>query len=216
METQKKHHILLFGITGGTGKQIAKRLLDDGHRVTAIVRDPAKVTLENPQLKINKGDITQSQTFKEFMIPCAVTISAIGDRSRKPTTLYSTGIGNILNAMPAGNDNRLICISAQPVEISSVIPLWQKWLIKYILQKIFRCSYADLRTMEKLLRSTDLNWTIMRAPRLMDRPPTGKYRIAVNGHLKLPFSISRSDLAKAIYDVINKPETFRSIIEIAY
>ena len=55
METQKKYHILLFGITGGTGKLIAKRLLDDGHRVTAIVRDPAKITLENPQLKSGKA-----------------------------------------------------------------------------------------------------------------------------------------------------------------
>ncbi len=216
MDTHEKYHILLFGITGGTGKQIAKRLLDQGHWVTAIVRDPAKVTLEHGQLQIRKGDITKSHTFKDLLIHCDITISAIGDRTRKPTSLYSTGIGNILNAMPAGKNGRLICISAQPVEISPVIPFWQKWLIKYILQKIFRHSYADLRTMEKLLRSSDFNWTIMRAPRLTDRPPTGKYRIAVNGHLTLPFSISRSDLAKAICDVIDKPETFRSIIEIAY
>jgi putative NADH-flavin reductase len=216
MDTDIKHHILLFGITGGVGKHIAERLLGKGHRVTAVVRDPAKVTLQNPQLQIRKGDITQSQTFKELIISCDVTISAIGDRSRQPTTLYSDGTENIIDAIPVGKNNRLICISAQPIEISPVIPVWQKWLIKYILQKIFKHSYADLRTMENLLRSSETNWTIMRVPRLTNGTPTGKYRIAVNGHLTRPFNISRSDLAKAICDVIDKPETFRSIIEIAY
>jgi putative NADH-flavin reductase len=216
MESQKKHHVLLFGITGGTGKQIAKLLLDQGHSVTAIVRDPAKVTMESPQLYIRKGDITNAETFKALMISCDVIISAIGDRTRKPTTLYSTGTGNIINAIPAGKTSRLICISAQPVEISPVIPFWQKWLIKYILQKIFRYSYADLRAMEKLLRASDLNWTIMRAPRLTDGPLTGEYRLAINGHLKRPLSISRADLAKAICDVIDQSEIYRNLIEIAY
>jgi len=150
------------------------------------------------------------------VIACDVTIAAIGDRSRKPTTLYSAGILNVINVMPAGEHRRLICISAQPVEISPVIPLWQKWLIKYVLQKIFKNSYADLRILENLLRSSDLNWTIMRAPRLIDGPLTNEYRMVINGHLKRPFSISRSDLAKAICNVTDKPETFRSIIEIAY
>jgi putative NADH-flavin reductase len=218
METGKTqtHHILLFGMTGGTGKLIAERLLSQGHRVTAVGCHPAKVTLQHPHLAVRKGDITQPGTFTELMAACDVAISAIGDHSRKPTTLYSGGIKNVITAMTSSNVGRLICISAQPVEISPAIPFWQKWLIKYILQKIFRYSYADLRAMEKIVCASELNWTIMRPPRLKNNPPTGKYRLAINGHLKLPFSISRADLANCICDLIDQPETFRSIIEIAY
>lgn len=54
MDTKEKHHILLFGITGGTGKQIAVQLLDLGYRITAIVRDPAKVKVQSPQLQLKQ------------------------------------------------------------------------------------------------------------------------------------------------------------------
>jgi putative NADH-flavin reductase len=70
--------------------------------------------------------------------------------------------------------------------------------------------------MEKLVRASNVNWTIIRPPWLKDHPPTGKYKLGINTHLKRPFSISRADLARYICDIIDKPGTFRSIIEIAY
>lgn len=37
-------HILLFGATGRTGIQVLKYALDKGYRVTALVRNPEKIT----------------------------------------------------------------------------------------------------------------------------------------------------------------------------
>ena len=45
--------ILLFGATGRTGKIILQKALNDGHEVTAIVRDPSK--LEGINVNIIKG-----------------------------------------------------------------------------------------------------------------------------------------------------------------
>jgi len=36
-------NILVFGASGGTGRELVKQGLDQGHRVTAYVRDPSKI-----------------------------------------------------------------------------------------------------------------------------------------------------------------------------
>ena len=212
----KAGNILLFGITGGTGKLIAENLLGRGYMVTGVARDPTQVNYRHPYLLIRKGDITRPETFADLVPHCDVIISAVADHSRMPTTLYSSGIEHILHTMNGSAARRLICISAYPVEISPAIPLWQKWLLKYVLQKIFKHSYKDLLVMEKQVRASRVNWTIIRPPWLKDKPPTGKYKVAINAHLKCSFNISRADLADYICGIIDTPKTFNSIIEIAY
>ena len=44
--------IIVFGATGGTGKEIVKQGLNAGHEITAFVRNPAKVAIQHPQLKL--------------------------------------------------------------------------------------------------------------------------------------------------------------------
>lgn len=210
-----KYSVLLFGITGGTGSLIAKSLLACGNSVTAIARHPEKVTLRHTKLEIREGDLLQPETFSDVIKDCDVVISAVGDRSRKPTTLYSNGINNILNAMRHTKCKRLICISACPVEINQQVVFWLRWLMKYVVQKIFKYNYADLLVMERRIKISDIKWTIIRPPMLKDKPATGKYKIAINQHLRKPFSISRADLANYIASIIDKSETFKSTIEIA-
>ena len=49
--------------------------------------------------------------------------------------------------------------------------------------------------MERVLGESQLDWTIVRPPRLTDKPYTGKYRVR-EGHLpRFGFKISRADVA---------------------
>ena len=50
--------VLVFGSTGGTGRELVRQALDLGHSVTAYVRDPSKIQdLEHPSLKVVRGDV---------------------------------------------------------------------------------------------------------------------------------------------------------------
>ena len=50
--------LLIFGSTGGTGRELVKQALDQGHSVTAYARDPAKIeNLQHPGLKVVSGDV---------------------------------------------------------------------------------------------------------------------------------------------------------------
>jgi putative NADH-flavin reductase len=80
------YKVVLFGITGGTGSLIARSLLARGHKVAAVARHPEKVSLLHTELQIRKGDVLQPETFSDLIKNSDVVISAIGDRSGKPTT----------------------------------------------------------------------------------------------------------------------------------
>ena len=143
-------------------------------------------------------------------------ISALGTTSTQPTTLYSGGNAMLLQEMKKAGVERAFFISASAIVISPLQPLVVRWLTKYVLQKILRHMYADIRVMERLIKASDARWTIVRPPRLTNRPVTGHYRVAINEQLRNGFSISRADVAHFMLNNIFAMNTFRTTVEIAY
>jgi putative NADH-flavin reductase len=216
-KTQATLNILIIGANGGTGKQAVEIALEAGHRVTAVLRNPANLSLTHPNLEIVKGDVMHPETFEKYLENKDAVISALGVKeATKPTTLYSEGNRNLLNAMKKAGIRRAFFISASALEISPVIPFYVRLVAKYIVQKLLRHMYDDLRIMEKLVKESDTDWTIMRPPRLTNKPLTGYYRIAINSFLKNCLTISRADLAHFMVNNITNEATYKTTTEIAY
>lgn len=210
-------NILVIGANGGIGKQTVELALQAGHNVTAMVRDPAKLAITHTNLQILKGDMLHPETFEDYLEDKDAVISALGTNTvNKPTILYSEGNKNLLKAMKKKSIRRVFFISASAIEISPVLPFYVRFAEKYIVQKILRHMYDDLRIMEKLIKDTDIDWTIMRPPRLTDKPVTGEYHFAINGFLKNCLSISRADVAHFMINNITNQATYRTTIEIGY
>lgn len=218
--TQPVYHLLVMGANGGIGRQCVELALQAGHKVTAVLRTPANLNLTHQNLEIVKGDIMDPKTFEKHLENKDAIISAIGVSggfgSDKPTTLYSAGNANILQAMQRTGVTRAFFISASAIEISPVLPFFIKLVAKYIVQKLLRNMYADLRKMEALIKESDAVWTIIRPPQLSNKPVTGRYRIAINVFLKNCLKISRADVAHFIINNITNEATYKATVEISY
>jgi putative NADH-flavin reductase len=219
-QTRTPLKLLVAGATGGIGRQVVEQALNAGHLVTALVRNAANLSIEHSSLSIVEGDVTRLETFKEHLMGHDVVISAIGVRGGvlddKPTTLYSVGNANILQAMREAKITRAVFISASAVEISPALPLFVRLAAKYIMQKLLKHMYADLLRMEKIVKQSKTDWTIIRPPRLTDKPLTGHYRFLANAFLKNALSISRADVAHFILHQVHNEETYHATVEIAY
>ena len=208
--------IIVFGATGGTGKLVVEQALQARYQITIVVRNPEAFTIRDENLIIIKGDVFELQSFENELKDKDVVVSCLGIRKREPTTIYSEGINNIIQAMEKQNVNRIICLSAAAVIVPPKSSLLMKFVTKNILQRIFKYAYADMLTMEKILGESNCNWTIIRPPWLRDTKHTGKYRTAINEYLSNPSKISRADLAEFIVNHLEDEKTFRAIIEISY
>jgi putative NADH-flavin reductase len=214
-------HILILGAAGGIGRQSVELAIANGHHVTAILRNPAKLTLTHPNLTIQKGDILQPDTFEKYLPGIDLVISAIGISGSgfgndKPTTLYSAGNASLITAMQRAGSRRAFFISASAIEISPVLPFYVRLVAKYIIQRLLKHMYADLRRMEQEIKNSTLDWTIIRPPQLTDKPMTGQYRTAIGSFLKNALKISRADLAHYMLNNATNTATYKSIIEIGY
>lgn len=49
--------IVVFGATGGAGRELVSQALQAGHEVTAVARDPASVSVRHERLTVVQGDV---------------------------------------------------------------------------------------------------------------------------------------------------------------
>jgi putative NADH-flavin reductase len=209
--------LTIFGSTGGTGAQLVQQALAAGHDVTAVARNPARVELRHDHLRVLRGDVLDAASVEEAVRGQDAVASCIGNTTREtPVTLYSAGTGTILGAMRTGDIRRFICISANPLVVGNGDVLLDRLVLKPIVRAIFRAPYADLARMEEEVRRSGLDWTIVRPPRLTDKPHTGRYRLAYDRNLPRGRSIARADLADAMLKLLDDPKSSRMAVAVAY
>lgn len=209
-------NILVFGATGKTGKEFVAQALQNGHFITSIVRSASAIDFTHPNLVVVKGEVLDLDVQAQYWNNIDAIVSCLGVRHRRPTTIYSDGIRNILTAMKLYDIKRVVCLSAGAVIIPPKASFVLKFLTKYVLQPLLKYAYADMLKMEEILALTKLNWTIVRPPRLTNGKRKGEYRISVNNPINRPSSIARSDLADYLLNHLTDETTHKGIVEISY
>jgi len=209
-------NILVFGASGGTGLEVVEQALEAGHQVTAILRKPDAFPIRHEHLRIIKGDVLIPTTYENVFFGMDLVVSCLGSKTKEATTVYSQGVTNIIRAMKKVEMDRIICLSAGGVEIDPHASFLRKFMMKNVLQKIFKYIFADMLQMEQILQESNLNWTVIRPPRLLDGDKTGKYRTSINDFITQMSSLKRSDLADYIVHHLDDAKTFKGKVEISY
>jgi hypothetical protein len=117
--------------------------------------------------------------------------------------------------MGASSTRRLVCLSSAGLEIAPDISFAQRMVTRLVIQRMYRYGYEDMVRMEGLLHETDARWTVVRCPMLTDRPGTGDYRTAIDGHVPDARSIGRADLAHYLLSAIGDAKTWKKTVEIS-
>jgi putative NADH-flavin reductase len=216
LKLKEMKKIIVFGATGGTGRQVVELALQRGFEVTVIVRNPAAFTVQHSHLKVVKGDVLQPFTFKNEISENDIVISCLGIPKVQQTTLYSESMKNMVAVMQASGASRILCISSGAVSVPPDSSFIMTFLLKNVLQRIYKPVYTDMRLMEKIIHESGLNWTIVRAPKLTDGKRTEKYKDITNQPLRSIPTISRADLADYMLNQISEMRTYQSRVDIAY
>lgn len=208
--------LTLLGVTGSTGAALLQQALARGHDITAVARTPAKVTVSAPNLKVVKGDVMAADTLvapfegAEAIVCCVGVASPMA--ARKGTTVYSVGTRNIVDAMQKARARRLIVVSSAGVAPRKGAPIFYKLIVKpYFLEP----SYQDMRLMEAFLRSSDVEWTIVRPPYLTDGGLRTDYRLQADNNFDDDRALPRSSLAHFLLAEAEAPRFVRHVVAIS-
>jgi putative NADH-flavin reductase len=190
--------LLIIGASRGIGLETVKAALRDGHRVRALARSATSIPIENPDLEKLSGNALDSDTIRNALEGVDVVIQTLGvDISLRaifePTTLFSRSTRILVDAMKAAGVNRLVAVTGLGAGDSRghggilydavVFPL------------LFKRVYDDKDVQEWIIRSSGLDWTIVRPGLLTNRPATGRYRVLTASKDWRFGAISRTDVA---------------------
>ncbi|MGL5912662.1 MAG: NAD(P)-dependent oxidoreductase, partial [Bacteroidales bacterium] len=68
--------VTIIGASGFIGSAILNEVLSRGYQVRAIVRNPEKITVSNPQLQVIKADVMNEENLVDLLCGEASVISA--------------------------------------------------------------------------------------------------------------------------------------------
>jgi len=185
--------IIVLGATGGTGLELVRQGMEHGHAVTAFVRSPEKLQAFGDRLGVVQGNMLDSAELARALRGQDAVVSGFGPRvpiSKTDAHLLQNFAEVLTTAMQRAGIRRIVIESMAFLFKNAIIPP------AYFLGRLFfRDLVADSSKMEHVIAQSGLDWTIVRPPKLTDKPHTGKYRVRED-HLPLfGFSISRADVA---------------------
>ena len=200
--------LTIFGASGATGTCLVRKALDAGHEVTAVVRDPARLTVPaQPRLHVITADVMDPASIGPAVADADAVITAIAPRGTGSSTLRQDSTRSIIQAMDKTGARRLQFISGSIVTDEGESP-YLRYLIKPVARHTFlRHVTADFLATEQEIHASDLDWTIFRPPSLTNKPARGSYRVAVDRNLPRCFTITRADLAACMLSALDDAAT---------
>jgi putative NADH-flavin reductase len=187
-------NIVVFGASGGTGREVVSQGLAQGHMVTAFTRSPARIRTTHENLKTVTGDITDARAVERAITGQQAVLSCLGAPNPiLPYPAFTDGLRNIVQAMGLGGVKRLIYESFIGVSASRAEA---GFMIRYVASRILRGAIANHEINERLIQQSLLEWTIVRPPRLSVVRLNGRYRSGEHIVGKFPIQlISRANVA---------------------
>lgn len=202
--------VVVLGASGATGRHVVDVALHRGHHVTALVRRPSSLPLEEHLTERVWTDLADRATLVSAVTGADAVISTLGGAAKGRTSVCTDGIGSLAPAMSRAGVSRLVAVSAYGVAETHDRSLYSLAVWTGVADRM-----RDKETMETVITASDLDWTIVRPPALKNTPAVGRYEVGTDLPIRLWSSIGRADLAGFLVDEVVQPRFIRGFPRIA-
>jgi uncharacterized protein len=211
--------IALIGATGFVGSAILKEALDRGYEVTAMMRNPDKLT-PHAKLLPKKGNVYNEDEVTRLVTGHDAVISAFNPGWSNPD-IYNQqirGTQAIINGVKKAGIKRLLFVGgAGSLEVK---PGVQSVDLPGFPIEYKQGALATRETLSMLRKETDLEWSFLSpSADVFPGQRTGKFRLGADQLLTNAQGESRisvEDYAIAMIDEVEKPKHIRQRFTVGY
>jgi putative NADH-flavin reductase len=196
--------LAIFGASGATGRLLVEQALAAGHDVTVLLRSAGSLALDDVRVQRIVGQLDQPDAVAAVVQGADAVISVLGVRKGGAPKVCTDGIRSMLQAMQHTGTQRLIALSAYGASETRD----HSWFIR-LVRKIIREKMRDKDAMEKLVRASTTDWTLVRPPALTNGAATGAYRASTSLKPGITGRLSRADLAGFMLSVAERGDFLR-------
>lgn len=195
-------NIAVLGATGRTGIPLVQELLQRGHRVAVLVRDPDKLGGLADRVTVVAGDSRDRTALDQLVTGADAVVSALGPTA-KEASLHTETARVLVEAMRAAGVRRFTGVSGAGIDVPGDQKSLSARIISTLIQRLGGAVVQDKPAEYAVFAGSDLDWTLVRPPRLQDGPATG--RLEHDAHRSTRSTrITRGDLATFLADVLEQ------------
>jgi putative NADH-flavin reductase len=194
-------NILVLGASGRTGRLVVEQALAAGHIVTAFARDPSKLRLSGENLGIANGDARDFDSLRAALKGSDAVISTIGGGERK---LIATTTAALVAAMQKSGVRRVVVMSTF-IATPNFRPSGTMRLFPRLVRSVAKDDLAGA----KLLTASWLDWTIVYATLLENKPSAGFRLVGPDEIVTAKNHINRADVAECLLETLGDRATIR-------
>ena len=210
--------IAIIGASGQIGAYIRDEALARGHKVTAIVRHPEKVAVQDPRLTVVKADILKDKV-EELLKGHDTVISAYNPGWSNPN-IYDEqieGYKRIISGVKKSRIKRLLVVGgAGTLEVAPGVQVLDTASFP---EQVKKGVLATRETLYMLREEKELEWTFLSPPTsIAPGERTGHYRVGKDQLIKNEegeSKISTQDYATAMLDELENPQHIRERFTVA-
>lgn len=203
--------IALFGGSGRVGSLLLQKLIQEGHSVTALARNPEKLT-PHPNLTVVQGDAKDQQAIGMTIQGAGAVMSALG--TDKSTTL-SEAVPNMIRMMNDEGLTRIVTIGTAGILQSRIDPGQLRYQAGDSNRKLTTAA-EEHHAAYRALAASKLDWTVVCPTYLPDGAATGDFRIEDNWLPEEGKQISTGDTAQFAVNELTAKEHIHCRVGIAY
>jgi len=164
--------LAILGASGRTGRLVVHKALEAGHDVRALVRSATKLGITHPRLETRTGDATDAPTVAGLVEGCDAVLSALGPVEGR-NDVCSVATGHVI----AAGARRYVAISGAGIDVPGDRKDLVGRIASFATRKLAPAVFQDKVREHELLEKSTLAWTLVRPPRLVDRPAAGEARM---------------------------------------
>jgi putative NADH-flavin reductase len=201
--------ITIFGANGQIGQLLVRQALQAGYDVTAYTRRPNALSIEHEKLQIVVGSLTDLEKLKEAIVGSDAVVSALGPAMSMKRQVSDLPIAEahkaFISVMEEFGLKRLITLATPAIAAREDVKQLITVLPSIMPKIFFPTGYAEMKAIEKLIKNSKLDWTVVRIIDPNVKTNGNGYSVSF-GDTKGKMSVSRYNVAKCMLEATQKDE----------
>ncbi len=196
--------ITILGASGRTGIPLVRQALAKGYEVVALVRDPAKLTIQDDRLSVIQGNVQNSADVEQAVAGSDAVLLALGQTKISAKDVMTVAARSVISAMQKEGVARLITLTGAgvPYPAKDEPKLFNR-VMSFLLKTLARDVQADSLQHVALIEQSGLVWTVVRVPMLTEDAHTGQIKVGYVGK-GTGARIGRADVADFMLRVLEE------------